>query len=552
MIDRDIHRARTLVVDSHVRMASLVCAQLRDLGVRHVVSVRHGAQARRLLEKQAFDIIVCARDFDSTDDSAQDLLDALRRDALLPHHTVFLTLASRATYHQVMEAAEAAPDGILVRPCSTDLLGQRLRDARHRKRELGGVLHALDRGETDQALVQALRRYQEKRPFGIYCGRLAAELLLARQRPDEALRLFEALAAQARKAPWARLGVARAQLAADDSAAAQQTLTEVLAEDPRCADAHDLLGRLLADRGEWEAAWQASRRAAELTPGCLLRAQQAGALAFHRGHHTEAECLLQNAFHMNRYSRFFEPSTLLLLAILKHNHADAPGVKLMHEHLIKHRESNPDAPRLQRLEQGAAVLRHWQGGAVGPALAALRGLSAQAGDDDFDLEAAGLVLALWARLPPSLVPAGEADAVTDRIAERFCVSHAVTALLLAAAGPDSTAAGRIRACQSQVLMLAERAIERALAGDAVGAAHSLLAHAEHSLNGKLLQLASTIASRHGAHAEGSQAVQEAARALEHRTCSKPVPIGSARRTSRAPGALPLRGRPTREIAHAAG
>ena len=552
VIDPHINRARALVVDSQPRQATLVCAQLRDLGVRQVVSVRQPAQARRLLEKQSFDIIIGGDHVDSAERGAQDLLDELRRDGLLPPETVFLMLTPRAAYHQVVEAAGALPDGILVRPCSTHLLGQRLRNARHRKRELAGILRALHEGESEQALVQALRRYQEKRTFGSYCGRLAAELLLARQRPDDARRLFEALVEPARTQPWARLGVARAQLAAADGAGAQQTLAAVLAEDPRCADAHELLGRLLVDHGDLDAAWEACRRAAELTPGCLLRAQHAGTLAFYQGRRPEAAALLQKAVNLSDDSRLFDALTWVLLAILRYDDADIARVRLMHEQLVKHSQRTPGTVRLQRLEQAAAVLRHWQAGEHDAALLALRTGSAQAGDDDFDLEAASLVLALWSRLPPDRAPAAEQDAVTDRIARRFCVSHAVSAMLMAATRPDSPAAARVRACQSEVLTQAEQAIERALTGDAVGAAQTLLAQAEQTLNGKLLQLAGAIASRHGAQAEGSQAVQELARALERRTCGRPGPIGGLQHPGRTPGALPLRARPAAEVADATG
>lgn len=93
----------------------------------------------------------------------------------------------------MVEAAESALDGLLVRPFTAALLCQRLLEARHRKSQLGDVLQALDAGRTEVAFARALKRFNDNLPYGSYCGRLAAELLLTMQRPDDARKVFEKL-----------------------------------------------------------------------------------------------------------------------------------------------------------------------------------------------------------------------------------------------------------------------------------------------------------------------------------------------------------------------
>jgi hypothetical protein len=117
----------------------------------------------------------------------------LRRENLLPHSTVFLMVAEKATYHQVVEAAESALDGLLVRPYTAALLCQRLLEARNRKRQLGDVLRALDAGQTEVAFARALKRFNDNLPYGSLLRPLAAELLLTLQRPADARRVFEKL-----------------------------------------------------------------------------------------------------------------------------------------------------------------------------------------------------------------------------------------------------------------------------------------------------------------------------------------------------------------------
>lgn len=168
MIDRDIHLARALLVESNAMLRSVAADQLRNAGVGHISQASRVKEARLLIERESFDIIICNREFEGSDDSGQDLLDELRRENQLPHSTVFLMVTSQASFHQVVEAAEAALDGILVRPYTAALLSQRLAEARHRKRELGDILKALDRGEPEVALARALKRYQEKLPYATY------------------------------------------------------------------------------------------------------------------------------------------------------------------------------------------------------------------------------------------------------------------------------------------------------------------------------------------------------------------------------------------------
>ena len=62
--------------------------------------------------------------------------------SLLPYTTVFLMISGEASYDKVAEAAESALDGYLLKPYTASALGERLKQARHRKRELGAIFGA--------------------------------------------------------------------------------------------------------------------------------------------------------------------------------------------------------------------------------------------------------------------------------------------------------------------------------------------------------------------------------------------------------------------------
>jgi len=541
MVDRDIHLARALLVEGNPLLRSVASSQLKDTGVGHVTAVNRVKDARLLLEREKFDIVLCNREFEDSDYSGQDLLDELRREKLLPHSTVFLMVTSQASFHHVMEAAESALDGFLVRPYTSAALATKLMEARNRKRELGPVLSALDAGDWQVALLHAVKRFQEKAPYWAYCGRLAAELMLTLQRPDDALRLFQHLVKAKPTATWAHLGVARAQSAQGDSPGARRAVTAALAQDAGSADAHDLLGRLLVEQGDFEGALAHYRSAADLTPGCLLRNQHAGALAFYQGHADEALKFLERTLGMGVQSKLFDPLSLLLIAMLRFDRSDASNVSAMREQLRRYRTRHPESGRLQRFDQAAEVLSALLSPQPETALPALRAYSSQAGDDDFDLEAANTALALWDRMPGHVRPAADHEALVEHVALRFCVSKAVGEVLCAAARRTAGTTAIVRRCQARLLAATEQAMESGLKGEPGTAVAKLLDLGEQTLNAKLLEMAALLAKKYAAALPDAAALADRAAALVRRSGHSGGHIAGLQRSGRSPGGLQIRG-----------
>jgi len=546
LIDRDIHTARALLVDGNNLLRSVTAAQLREAGVGQVVSTARVRDARVLLEQQPFDIVVCNREFEGADESGQDLLDELRRERLLPFSTVFLMVTGRPLYHQVVEAAEGALDGILVRPYSAAILCQRLAEARTRKRELADVLRALDSGHLELAFTQALKRFQDRLPFADYCGRLAAELMLFLDKPANAHTLFAKLA-ESTQAPWARMGQARADMQRGDSARARRTLQAVLKDDPKAADAHDLLGRLLLDQCDFNAALDHFRTATTLTPGCLLRAQHAGALAFYQGQAGEARQWLERTLSLGVQSKLFDALSLLLIALLRFDDGDAGGVAAMVEHLRLYSAKFPDSVRLRRLQEAASVLALLAAGQEPDAMDLLERLSGEVSADDFDLEAGNSLLALWSRMPADTRASAEHEALVERIGMRFCVAKAIGEVLVAAARRSEPALSTIRRCQAQVLNVSERAMDQAMAGDPRTAIVQLIDDGERTLNGKLLELAKSLALKHRDQVPDADALAVVCTQRLQRSCRLATHIAGIQRSGRSPGGMRLRGTVSAEL-----
>lgn len=538
-LDHDIHHCRALVVDGNPTSRSVLCAQLRDFGVGTVVQTGRVKDARQILENRQFDVVLCDYHFDSSDMSGQDLLDELRREQLLPFATVFIMVTGEATYAKVTEAAESALDGYLIKPHTATSLGERIREARQRKRVLRHVFEAIERGDFGAAAQLCQARFEKRAIYWLYAARIGAELYLRLDRHPEAQALYAAVV-EARALPWAKLGIARAQLASGEVVPARRTLDALIGEMPSHADSYDVLGRVLVEQGEMKQAFEIYQKAAELTPGSVTRLLHAGTLAFYAGQADEALKALERACVIGIASKMFDDHALVLLALLQFDAKDGKGLQRTHEHLARRLDRDPDCPRLRRFDAVIVAIRHMHDKKVADAMRSVRALTEEVDDAGMDMEAACNVVALWARLNSQEIQLDEMPSQVTRIARRFCVSRASTDMLTAAAQGTEPSAGIIRDAHAGISSTAEKAMGHALNGAPADAVKMLLAHGEQTRNAKLIELAGLVAQRHQEKIEDVGALSAQAQALAQRYCMKGAQLIGTKQGGRSAGGLRLR------------
>lgn len=537
MMDAHIQDAKALIIDSNATSRSLMSAQLRDLGVGTVKQTPRVKDARVMLEHQTFDIVLCDYHFDSSETSGQDLLDELRREGLLPYSTVFVMVTSEATYAKVAEAAEAALDAYLIKPYTSANLAERLASARHRKRVLKDIFEAIESEDFDTAANLCLARFEAKERYWLYAARIGAELLLRLKRFDDAKQLYEAIIA-AKTVPWARLGVARTEVASGNLQAARRTLENLIGELPDYADSHDLMGHVQMEQGELHAALKTYQTAATLTPGCLLRLQRCGSLGFYAGQRAEALRMLERAMSQGLRSKLFDMLSLVLIGLMRFDNKDYKGFKYAHDSLGAALERAPGSMRLQRFDllfRGLSFLLERR---VGQALVIAREFTEHAASGDFDLEAASLLTALWLRLSSQEVELEEMMPVLRQLGMRYCTTKASTEILVAMAEAHEGAAAQFRECHQQVFTVAETAMRHSLRGDARVAVELLIQQGALSRNAKLIDMAGLVLKRHAEKIADAQALAERIDAL-HGRWVKPM-AGSGGSKARATGGVALR------------
>lgn len=539
VIDRDIHQAKALIIDGNPTSRSVLAGQLRDLGVLQVRQMSRVQDARLALEESPYDIVLCEMTFDGAPMSGQDLLDELRREQLLPYSTVFILVTGEATYSQVIEAAEATVDGYLVKPYSGVVLGDKLAEVRRRKRTLKPIYEAIQTREFARAAALAEVRFNARESYWTFSAQVAAELWLRADQPQQALKIFTTVANEKQPA-WAKAGMARARLAMGELAAARRLLEALVQEHPDHADAQDLLGRLLVEQGEFAPALDAFRVASALTPGCLLRMQHRGMLAFYQGHKAEALQHIERTIALGRKSKLFDGLSLLLLGLLKFDQRDARGVGGVAEQMLNLSESFGSAERLARMRRVLSGLAAIQARRMDEALDIARAMAAEVMSPGVDLEAAAITISLWARLPSGEVPLKEFDTLLRQAGLRFSVSKASTEVLVASTDKLSAAEETLRECHAVITQVAEQALNRSMGGQAPAAVALLLEQGEQTRNAKLIDMAGAVARRHAQHLQDVDAVQQQVQRLQDAYCAPLTHIAGMRRSARMPGGVVLR------------
>ena len=517
----------------------MLTQHLRDFGFGTVKSAGRVVDAREMLEHRSFDVVICDYRFELSGECGQDLLEELRREHLLPYSTVFVMVTGVATYQEVAEAAETALDSYLIKPFSANTLFERLKEARQRKRVLKSIFEAMEAGDNERAAGLCLQRFERRELYWLYAARIGAELLLLLKRHAEARQLFDAVIAS-KAVPWARLGVARVQLADGDVNLARRTLEALLGEMPEHADSYDLLGRVQMEQGQIAEAMATYRIATEITPGCILRLQHCGTLAFYAGDVAAGTQMLERTWIMGSKSRLYDVQSMLLLAFLRFDARDTKALAQACDVLNRFASDHPQSVRLRRLAAHGATLTHLLASRIADGVALARDSAAEMGHADFDMESAANTLSLWCRIDDTGIDPAEFLQVARQIALRFCVSRAATELLAAAALRRPDAAAAIREAHTEVTQLAEAAMNHVVRGQPQLAVESLLRHGEQTCNAKLIEMIGLVARRHEERIPDAASLLVQADALAHRYCSSTAHIAGLRRGNRAPGAMVLR------------
>ena len=528
----DLSTCHALIVDGGATMRSILRTQLRDIGVGTVTQVPRATDARKALEYRAYDFVLCELHFPDELYSGQDLLDDLRRNQLLPFSTVFIIVTAEATYRHVAEAAESALDGFMLKPFTPAQLAKRLFQSRNRKNTLKTIFLAMEEERFADAATLCLRRFHERDKYWLYSARLGAELLLRLNRPTEAQKLFKAIV-EAKTLPWAKLGVARAQLELGQTALAVGTLENLISDEPQFVDAYDVMGRAHFEQGKIGLALETYTMAATLTPHSIGRQQSLAMITFYAGDHQEAEKRLERTVRSGLESKMFDAQVLVLLAFLRLEKDDIPGLLRCRDDLQRLMKKSPEPDRLQRLQRlqaAVAALLLIGRRQFAECVTTVRAVKANIIRADFDFESAGNLLGVLCQMTNQAIVLEEIDGMVETIGMRFCSNRALTELLFACARSHPPYADQMRACQTKVLQFSEAALSLSMSGNPAHAVQDLLRRGRETFNARLLDNANQMLQKHAGKIADADALMVEVQDLQARyaTNSARAVLGDAK------------------------
>jgi len=514
-LDSEMAGSTALVVDGNSASRSVLVSLLREFGVAEVAQAQRAQDARRVLERQRFDIVVCDYHFEGEPVSGQDLMDDLRLAHLLPLATVVVMISAEAGHAKVAEAAEAALDAYLIKPHTADALRQRLIDARLRKRALKDVISLIEKEGYLEAAEMCQVRFDTRGPAWLQAARIGAELWLRLGKPHTAQRMFDAIL-EIGAVPWARLGVARSLYDRGGANQARRSLESLLNEQPGYSDAYDVMARVLLDQGLPDEALAASREALSLTPGSVARLVKHGLMAFFYGDPGEAGVALARAARFGLHSKVFDLQGLVLLALVQFDKSDLRGVAQSWRSMTAARAGRFGSDRLRRFEAVIGIMKLLLERNVAQAVKLVQELIGESRDPSFEFEAACNLLAVLTRLTRHELRLESLNDDVLVLARRFAVSRTTCELLTRALQTEPSLAAIVRDAYAAICAEAEDAVSNSLKGQPGEAARLLLARAESTLNAKLMDLAMHTMDRHGQSIDGVDALRERAAVLHQR------------------------------------
>ncbi|HEX5807002.1 MAG TPA: response regulator [Macromonas sp.] len=535
----DLRDATGLVIDGNITSRSILVSQLRELGLRSVGQSPRIGDARRQLEFKTFDIVVCEQNFPNDNATGQDLLDDLRRCGLLPFGTIFIMVTAEAAYSKVAEAAESALDSYLLRPYTAARLEERIFQARRRKQSLKGIFEAIEAQDFELGAKLCIERFESKGEYWLYAARVGAELLLRTDQFDAAQQFYQAVI-EAKTLPWAKLGVARAQLEAGQVQQAVATLDGLINAESNYADAYDVMGRALLEQGNFPAALDSYKMATDMTPASISRLQRHGMLAHYCGDQKTAEDMLSRAVRLGLDSKMFDAQTLVLLAFMRVEADDRKGVQRCYDDIINFQERFSSSTRVQRLARVLEALQQLMQHQTARALELVRGLVRELPQDDFDFEAACNMLTVVSLLAERAIQIDEVMDFVEKLSLRFGTSKALTELLARSAEAYPPYAEKINEAHTIILKRMEQAVRLGLDGNPTGAVQGLLELAHRTQNTKVIESAWGMLNRYKDRIENADTLRDEVQALRVRYTSYANRVAIGDKALRQAGGVSLR------------
>ncbi len=308
----DLSANSFLIIEDYEGMRGILRNILTRAGATRITFAVNGQAAIALLERHAYDAVLCDLHL-GQGLNGQQLLEEARHRQLLPPHAVWLMVSAEKTPEMVTGTVESRPDDYLIKPITETLLFTRLTRQMARKQALAPIEQAMRDREYLKALNLTEAQLTRANPHAWDLKRLKADLALHTGNHSHARDVYlEAL--NQRDLPWAHLGLAKIHFLEGHYDDAKRELEQVTKGNRAYLEAHDWLARALDKLGDLDGAQAVLSRALTTSPRAPLRQGQLGEVAYRRGDMKTAAQAFQRNVELARLTPLKSPEPYLWLS----------------------------------------------------------------------------------------------------------------------------------------------------------------------------------------------------------------------------------------------
>lgn len=260
---------KCLIVDDFPEIRGSLSRALKIFGCLSVDTAANGDDAIRLCTRKNYDIVICDYNLGAGKDG-QQILEEVRHQRVLPMTSLFVMITGESSREMVLGALECQPDDYITKPYTQASLKLRLDKAVVRHEALLPIKRCISNGDYQSALELCNAMIVEGGRYASDCLKLKGQLHFLLKQIPEAKTVYEDVLSR-KSVIWARLGMGKTLKELGNYASAKTTCQQIIDEDERYIEAHDLLSEIHLENRETTAAQRSVERATRISPKSVLR-----------------------------------------------------------------------------------------------------------------------------------------------------------------------------------------------------------------------------------------------------------------------------------------
>ena len=250
---------KCLIIDDFPEIRGSLMRTLRTFGAQTVDTAANGEEAVKACNAKKYDIVLCDYNLGSGKDG-QQILEEVRFLRVLLMTSLFIMITGESSREMVLGALECKPDDYITKPYTQASLKVRLNRAIVRHQTLMPVKKAITQGDYRKALDICNEMIRQGSRYSGDCLKMKGHLHYLLKQLKEAQEVYQSVLTK-KPLIWAKLGMSKTLMAMEKYDAAEETLQQVIAEDDRYIEAHDMLADVYEKRNKLELAQKSTENA---------------------------------------------------------------------------------------------------------------------------------------------------------------------------------------------------------------------------------------------------------------------------------------------------